>query len=196
MPNRLHRVTISGIYIGQTIQNVFHFHSDTASGATNLQLATDVLAFVVPKMQLILQNNFRFVQVQAIEIRNPAPIAAAVVPTNAPGQGSTGEGHLPAAFKIRWLTNRGGRRGFGKTYFGGISWSLTQGNNEITSTGTTRLNDIINTMQQRYMGPSKVTLFQMVLVHKDAGDAPNDIIGGTIYPVIGTQRRRNKLVGI
>lgn len=192
----LHRATISGVYLGQTIQNVFHFQSGAGSGATNLQLATDVSSFVIPKMQLLLHNNFRFVQVQAIEIRNPAPMAASLVPNTLPGTGSTGEAHLPASFKLRWLTARGGRRGFGKTYFGGISWSLTQGGNQLTSTGTTRMNDVGNLMQQRYMGPSKVTLFQMVLVHKDTSDPPNDIINWSIYPVIGTQRRRNLLVGI
>ena len=192
----LHRVTISGVHIGQTIQNVFHFTSAPGSGATNLQLAPDISSAVIPKMQLILHNNFRFVQVQAIEIRNPTPMAAAIVPNTLPGTGSTGEAHLPSAFKIRWLTNRGGRRGFGKTYFRGISWSLEAGGNQISTTGMTRLNDIGNTMQLRYMGPSKSTLFQMVLVHKDANDAPNDIIGWTVYPVIGTQRRRNILVGI
>lgn len=192
----LHRATISGVHIGQTIQNVFHFTSGAGSGATNLQLATDLSTFIIPKMQLILHNNFRFVQVTAIEIRNPSPMPSAIVPNTLPGTGSTGEAHLPSAFKIRWLTARGGRRGFGKTYFGGISWSLEQGGNQISSTGMTRLNDIANTMQLRYMGPSKVTLFQMVLVHKDVNDPPNDIINWSVYPVIGTQRRRNLLVGI
>lgn len=192
----LHRVTIAGVYIGQTIENVFHFESVAGGGGTNNTLATDISAFLIPKMQLILHNNFRFVQVQAIEIRNPSPMAAAIIPNTSPGTGSTGEAHLPAAFKLRWITARGGRRGFGKTYFGGISWSLTQGGNQITTTGMTRLNDIGNLMQQRYMGPSKVTLFQMVLVHKDANDAPDNIINWSVYPVIGTQRRRNLLVGI
>lgn len=75
--------------------------------------------------------------------------------------------------------------------------SLLGFNTSISQLAMDRLLGFCAIIEGRYMqfdaGP---TPFQLVLLHKDKNDAPNDITTCTPYPVLGVQRRRNIGVGI
>lgn len=190
----LYRVTFSALYLGRLIQNVVHFKDKTSQGGVPVPpmfIAQDVAANWLPAQQLLHQTFYRWTSIECSEIRNPAPMPAHIEPVNFPGAGVS-ESHSVSCFKIRWITARGGRRGFGKYYIGGINWALVEGSNQLSSTARDRLLAFLAAIESRYMsfdfGPVP---FQMCLVHKDANDPPDLITTGEFYPTLGVQRRRN-----
>lgn len=197
----LYRATISGIYHGQSIMNVIHFADNIAQGGvppTPQFIAEDLAANWIPAVRILHHNAFTYVQIECIEIRNPAPMPAHITLVNLPGNGGSSQSHSVSAFKFRWITTRGGRRGFGKMYLGGIEASLLSANYTPTTTCLDRVNTFLAGIEGRYMAHDfgAPVPFRMMLVHKDANDPPNEITTATFYPVVGTQRRRNKLVGV
>lgn len=197
----LYRVTNTGIYHGQTIQNVIHFADNISVGGsppTPQVIAEDIRANWLPAERLLHHDSFKFVQVECSEIRNPAPMPAHIAATTLTGNGGPSLSHSVSAFKIRMITSRGGRRGRGKIFIGGIPINLFTTDMVLTTTATDRLLAFCSAIEARYMvhdGTPPVP-FRMMLVHKDVNDPPNEIITCTWLPVAGVQRRRNKLVGV
>ena len=196
----LYAAAIKGLYHGQTIENVVHFKDKVSQGSpppTTQLIAEDIVANWLPAERLLHNGQFRWNSVEVTEIRNPAPMSAHIAATTLAGNGGSSQSHSVSCFKIRKVTNRGGRKGFGKLYIGGIEASLFQGDMVISQTGIDRLLAFMAAIESRYLsfdaGPVP---FQMVLVHKDANVAPDFVTTLTHYPVAGVQRRRNKFVGI
>jgi hypothetical protein len=190
-----YRVTFSALYLGRLIQNVVHFEDKVGQGSpppSTATIAQDIAANWLPAQQLLHHTFYRWTSIECSEVRNPAPMPAHIEPVNFPGAG-VGESHSVSCFKIRWITARGGRRGFGKYYVGGINWSLVEGNNQLSQTARDRLLAFCAAIESRYMeqeaGPVP---FQMVLLHKDVNDPPNRILTCDFYPDLGVQRRRNE----
>lgn len=196
MPDSFHALTLTGLYHGQTIQNVFHFRNlDRA--ASNQFLAEDFASNIIPAWQVLVHDSFQFQMIQTVEIRNPAPMPAHIMQVNLLGGGGVTQSHSVSAFKIRKITARGGRRGFGKFYIGGIPTNLLDGNYVIGFTGRNRMLTLMSGLESRYCdGVAGQPFFRMVLLHKDVNDPPDNVTHFEMYPVVGVQRRRNKFVGI
>lgn len=197
----LYRCTITGFYHTQTVQNVIHFRDRVGQGVPPPQpqvIAEDIAANWVPAQRNLHHISFRFNSVECVEIRNPAPMPAAIVPLALLGNGGVSQSHSVSTFKIRWITARGGKRGRGKMNIGGIEWSLLESEAVLSQTARDRLLAFCAAIEGRYMNVdiSSPVPFNMVLVHKDPNDPPNDIITCDFMPNLGTMRSRNKNVGI
>lgn len=190
-----YRVTFSALYLGRLIQNVVHFQDRIGQGElppSTQFIAQDVAEHWIQAQQLLHHTFYRWTSIECTEVRNPAPMPSWIEPLNFPGAGVT-ESHSVTCFKIRWITNRGGRRGFGKYYVGGINWALTEGNNQISQTGKDRLLAFCAAIEARYMGEAVIDMpMQLVILHKDKNDPPDFVTTCDFYPTLGVQRRRNE----
>lgn len=195
----LYRAVISATYCSQLMQNVVHFTDKTNQGGVPVDcrtIAQDMVANWLPQEINLHEDTYQWTDVLVTEIRNPAPMPAHREPTLLKGAGVT-KSHSVSCFKLKWITARGGRRGFGKMYIGGINWALISGENLLSQTARDRLLAYCAALESRYMsfdgGPVP---YQMVLVHKDANDPPTPITSCDFYPLLGVQRRRNRGVGV
>lgn len=189
----IYRATIHSTWFSARYNNVLHFVDQVGQGSpppSTQLLAEDLVTNWLEAERQFHQASYQFRSVTVSEIRNPAPMPSHIALTTKVGSGST-QGHSASCIKFRWLTNRGGRKGFGKYYLGGLNWALIGNANTLSTSTVTSLTAFLAGIEGRYQnGDQNPVPFHQVLLHKNPADGFEFIHGSSIYPVLGVQRRR------
>jgi hypothetical protein len=192
-----HRVTLTALYWGQTIQNVVHV--ENVNGAlTSEQIAGNFLNFWLPGVRPIQLTILRYFEIRVASIRNPNPPASFVLPVNLTGTGPSGESESAMAFKIRFGTGLAGRKHRGRYYIAGYSNSWLVAGGSISASGQTALQTFCNTIRDNWCvgGAQKIPNLTLVIDHKDPNVTPTPVTTVSFSSTLAVQRRRNLLVGI
>lgn len=192
-----HRVTITGRYHGQTIQNVIHLRNLDGTHS-NQAIAAFIVSDWVPVFQNLHHNSFQYVSAEVREILTPTPGPAFNLPFTLVGGGGTTESPSFSCFKLRFGTALAGKKFRGRYYIGGISQALFNSGMVISATGITRLQAVSNNIVQKWcgVGPGAIPGLDLVIAHKDTQILPTLVISCIHAPIQGVQRRRNLGVGI
>lgn len=188
------RVTISGVCLGQTMQNVIHFLNPDDSVSLPA-VCVDIRDNWLNSMSNCSTSSFAYTLVKAETVGTSTPPSPATLAVAVGGVGTPTTNHVVLCFIFKLRTQIGGRRGRGRIYVMApradwIANSVPTGAGSAFMTGT-----VIPALMARY-GPSGVSpLILGVASREDPTDCkPIESIAVASY--MGVQRRRNIGVGI
>lgn len=188
------RVTISGVCLGQTMQNVIHFTNP--DGTLSLpDICAEIRDHWLNSMSNCSTSSFVYTLVKAETVGNSSPPPPATLAVAVAGVGVPTTNHVVLCFIFKLRTVVGGRRGRGRIYVMApradwIANSVPTGAGSAFMTGT-----VIPALMARY-GPAGDSPLILGVASRDD---PTDIKGVESIAVasyMGVQRRRNIGVGI
>lgn len=187
-----HRVVISGLMYGQTVQNVLHFINNS-NALTPQQIALDVKNNWVDKVSIFQNANLVYsnILVQNLSDQILAPFSLTIFRQ---GQGFNDRRNTSTqCYVIKLVTARAGRHGRGRVFLGGVQSDSIQ-DGFLTSTALESWNtQVINVIKSAYIGGVGNALELCV---REKSGAMNPTIDIQMRSLLGVQRRRNIGVGI
>lgn len=188
------RVTISGVCLGQTLQNVIHF-TNPDDTMTLPAICTEIRDFWCSPMSNCSTSSFSYTLIRAERVDTSTPPTPATLAVAVAGVGTPTTPHVVLAFIFKLRTVVGGRRGRGRIYVMApradwVANSVPTGAGSAFMTGT-----VIPAIMGRY-GPTGVSPLILGVCSRED---PTDIKGVESIAVasyMGVQRRRNIGVGI
>lgn len=190
----VYRATISGVCLGQTIQNVIHIQRDTAD-LTLAAIATRVRDLWVGQTfnfhtSSFLYNLIRIEDVTTDPTPNPASLSISTA-----GSGTPTTPHVCLCIILKFQTSFGGPHGRGRIYLGAprSDWVA---NSVVSSGGVSFINStLIPAITANWLaGP--ISGLRLVVAPKNSPSDYKDVINIALAPGIYIQRRRNIGVGI
>jgi len=190
----VYRITVSGVCLGQTIQNVFHVQRDTAD-FTLAAIAVKIrdswcgLTFGFHTSSFAY-NSVRVEDVTTNPTPNPATLSIAIA-----GSGTPTTPHVALCIILKFQTSFGGRTGRGRIYLGAprSDWVA---NSVVSSGGVSFINSsMIPAITGAWLAGGTTGL-RLVVAPKSDPTNFKDVINIALAPGIYVQRRRNIGVGI
>ena len=188
------RIIVTGLWHGQTCQNVMHFNDSSASFSGPGCHAQFLISWI-NRWKVLVGAAFVFTQT-AVQNLNDLTLAPTVTPLSIPGTGSDNF-HTPSpiALVIKISTGVGGRHGRGRIYVPGMaSGGITNGIYDagflgsVAPTMTGLRNDFVTGGTFLTIGVGARTGGVVTVVHSATQL--------DFRPIPGIQRRRNIAVGI
>lgn len=188
------RVTISGVCLGQTMQNVLHF-TNPDDTLTLPAVCTDIRDNWLASMSNCSTSSFTYTLVRADRVDVASPPSPATLAVAVAGVGTPTTNHVVLCFIFKLRTGVGGRRGRGRIYTMApradwISNSVPTGAGSAFMTGT-----VIPALLARY-GPTGASPLILGVASRDDPTDIKSVESIAVANYMGVQRRRNIGVGI
>lgn len=187
-----YRGVISGLFYGQTFQNVLHFLGPSADQGALAVLANEIETIWINRVRTIQSQSFQYVQIRTIAL--DTNLAPRTKPISIQGSSSQSDEIDPTAcYILRLRTLNASRHGRGRVYLGGIFVNQYQ-------FGVARANlvNLVNTLSEQILGDTGFdsSIFKLCVGNSKPPFVFTGVDHIEIGPHIGHQRRRNIGVGI
>jgi len=190
----INRVTVTGVCLGQTMQNVLHFRNPDG-GVSLPNVCIDIRDNFLNSMSNNSTSSHAYTLIRAEEVGTSTPAAPATLAIGITGVGTPTTTHVVLCFIWKLRTALGGRRGRGRIYVQAprADWIA---NSVPTTAGINYMQGtVIPAIMARY-GPSGTSALDLGVCSRSDPTDFKAVESIAVANYCGVQRRRNIGVGI